>query len=313
MANDIRPLRLWVLADKKPGHTSQLHGLIGELQKITPLDMRWVDAEALSFRATDWLLRRWPEPSITTPPDIVIGAGSASHVLILLARRVFGCMAAVVMRPSIPLFLYDAAIVPRHDRPPTRDNILITKGVMNTVPSRTPDMVADQHTILVGGISKHFEWSSADIISQIREVTSVAPDRTWTVTNSRRTPADFASLIQAAKLPNVIFLSHEETPRGWLPEQLKKSQEVWVTPDSVSMVYEAITSGAATGLFSLKPIEHGRIHEGLDEILAAELYTPFERWQQTHALPPPRQPLREAERGARWLLDRYHSWRGARP
>lgn len=322
MTNDARPLRLWVLADNKPGHTSQLRGLIAELEKLTSLEVHWLDAEALPLRIKDWILKRWPTP-VTLPvsdlpapdlpaPDMVIGAGSASHGLILLARRVFGCMAVVLMRPSIPLFCYDAAIVPRHDRPPVRDNILITRGVMNTVQPRTADAVADQYTLLIGGVSKHFGWSSEDIVAQIREVAGDAPEKHWVLTNSRRTPEDFAALLNAAQLSNVSFLSHEETPRGWLAEQLKKSREVWVTPDSVSMVYEAITSGAATGLFSMQPLQHGRIHAGLDDILADGFCTSFERWQQTHVLPPPREPLHEASRGARWLLERYDCWRELR-
>lgn len=327
MPADNRPLRLWILADHKPGHTSQLHGLANRIVTLANVDVRWVDATLLRATWSDWLLKRWPEATVQASPhesqpprmreqeqqypDIVLGAGSASHMLILLARRVFGCMAAVVMRPSIPLFLYDAAIVPRHDRPPVRDNILITRGVMNTLLPRDANVKAELHTMLIGGISKHFEWSSAHVIGQIRQVLDAQPATHWVITSSRRTPADFKPLLLAANLPRVTFYSHDETPRGWLPEQLRQSAEVWVTPDSVSMVYEAITSGAATGLFKLEPLQHGRIHEGLDEILALELYTPFERWQQTRTLPPPRQQLWEAERGARWLLEKYQAWRKA--
>lgn len=308
MPNKSGPLRLWILADKKPGHTSQLQGLAQRLSVHAEIDIRWVDAEAVHSTWQDWLFKRWPEPEFPCPPDIVIGAGSASHGLILLARRVFGCMAAVLMRPAIPLFLYDAAIVPRHDRPPTRDNILITQGVMNTVQPRAAGVQATAHTMLIGGISKHYAWSSEQIISQIKQIANAQPDITWTLTNSRRTPDDFAQQLAAAALPQIRFVPHTETPRGWLANQLSLSIEVWVTPDSVSMVYEAITSGAATGLFSMEPLQQGRILAGLEMIKAKGLCTPFERWHTTHALPPPAEPLWEAERGATWLLARYQQW-----
>lgn len=313
MGTDTRPIRLWILHDHKPGHTSQLHGLANRIVTLGEVpgqvEVRWVDATLLKATWLDWVMKRWPESDFSEPPDIVTGAGSASHVLILLARRVFGCMASVIMRPSIPLFLYDAAIVPRHDRPPVRNNILITRGVMNTLLPRPADAQPTAHTMLIGGISKHFEWSSPQIIEQIKIVLNAAPDVQWVITSSRRTPEDFRPLLLAEKLPQVQFYSHNETPRGWLPEQLRQSAQVWVTPDSVSMVYEAITSGAATGLFSLEPLQHGRIHEGLDEILALKLYTPFESWQTSRQLPPPREQLWEAERGARWLLEMYTRWR----
>lgn len=302
------PLRLWFLADQKPGHTSQLQGLAQRLSVHAEVDIRWVDAEAVHSTWQDWLFKRWPEPDFLSPPDIVIGAGSASHGLILLARRVFGCMAAVLMRPAIPLFLYDAAIVPRHDRPPTRDNILITQGVMNTVQPRPAGVQATEHTMLIGGISKHYAWSSEQIIAQIKQIVSAHPNVIWTLTNSRRTPDDFAQQLIAEALPQIRFVPHTDTPRGWLASQLTQSIEAWVTPDSVSMVYEAITSGAATGLFSMEPLQQGRILAGLEIIKAKGLCTPFERWLNTQELRPPAEPLWEAERGATWLLARYQHW-----
>ncbi|CBL46047.1 Conserved hypothetical protein [gamma proteobacterium HdN1] len=304
-----RPIQLWVLHDHKPGHTSQLHGLVDRLNAIAAVEVRWVDATQIRFYWQDWLRKRWPEQGFTHAPDIVTGAGSASHRLILLARRVFGCMASVIMRPSIPLSLYDAAIVPRHDRPSERDNILITRGVMNTLKPREAGADAPEHTMLIGGESKHFVWSSEQTLDQIQQVLEAEPSQQWTITNSRRTPEEFGVALSQKRWPQVNFCPHTETPKGWVANQLTRSAQVWVTPDSVSMVYEAITSGAATGLFSLPPTQHGRIHEGLDQIRALKLYTPFEDWQQTHQLALPSEPLWEADRSARWLLERYDAWK----
>lgn len=308
-----RPIRLWMLADQRPGHTSQLRGLEERLHAHASVEVRWLDAVAIKADWRDWRLKRWPGPAPEEGPDIVIGAGSASHGLILLARRVFGCMAAVLMRPSIPLFCYDAAIVPRHDHPPARKNILVTRGVMNTVKPRTHNAEATAHTFLIGGVSKHFAWSSAQVIEQIRQIVATHPEHPWTLTNSRRTPEDFTALLAKENFPQVQFFPHEETPKGWLAAQLMASAEVWVTPDSVSMVYEAITSGAATGLFSLEPLRRGRIHDGLEDILAQDLCTSFARWHASRKLTPPRQSLWEAERGAVWLLEKYQQWQAQHP
>lgn len=312
MPDESAPLRLWMLTDHKPGHTSQLQGLAQRLQAHTDVDVHWLDAEKLQSQWQDWLLKRWPGPADLPAPDLVIGAGSATHALILLARRVFGCMAVVIMRPAIPLFLYDAAIVPRHDRPPLRDSILTTSGVMNTVTPRPSASPATAHTMLIGGISKHFHWSSAEIVTQIQAIVDANPAVHWTLTNSRRTPDDFGDLLQQKQLAQVTFVPHTETPRGWLATQLGQSSEVWVTPDSVSMVYEAITAGAAVGLFKLDPRAHGRILAGLNDIQAQHLCTPFTRWQTTRHLPVPSARLWEAERAACWLLDRYQDWKRRR-
>lgn len=305
--NTHHPLQLWVLTDQKPGHLSQLQGLVGRLSVHANVDIHWINAGLIKPTRSQWLRGRWPEKPKRTP-DIIIGAGSATHTLLLLARRAFACMAVVVMRPSLPLFLFDAAIVPRHDRPPVREHVLITQGVMNTVTPRQHNAKAELHTLLIGGISKHFEWSSERVVTQIKEIVAAQPDVEWTLTNSRRTPEDFKALMLATDIPQVHFFPHDLTPRGWLAQQLGNSCEVWVTPDSVSMVYEAITAGAATGLFQLKPLQQGRIHEGLKEILTLHLYTPFERWQKTGELNAPKTPLWEAERGAVWLLEQYRQW-----
>lgn len=309
MPAESRPLRVWLFADQKPGHTNQLQGLAQRLTAHASAEIRWLDVTSIKPHWRHWLCKNWPEPDITHAPDIVVGAGSRTHGLLLLAGRVFGCMTTVLMRPSIPLFMYDAAIVPQHDKPTSQDNILITQGVMNTVQPRAADTPAIAHTMLIGGVSKHYVWSSAEIITQIKQIVSAQPSIAWTITNSRRTPDEFTALLLAESLPQVTFLPHTETPRGWLATQLAQSAEVWVTPDSVSMVYEAITSGAATGLFCMEPLQQGRILAGLDAIKEKGLCTAFEHWQVSGVLPPPSEPLWEAERGAVWLLARYHHWK----
>jgi uncharacterized protein len=57
--------------------------------------------------------------------------------------------------------------------------------------------------------------------------------------------------VRATKVP------HQETGPGWLAGELARSAVVWVTADSVSMVHEALTAGAATGILPVPPAKAG--------------------------------------------------------
>ena len=88
------------------------------------------------------------------------------------------------------------------------------------------------------------------------------------ITSSASHAGRFPAIVACRKASAILF---NETPRGWLPEQLRQSAQV-SHADSVSMVCEAITSDAATGLFSLEPWS-GRIPRRADEISLKLPYT----------------------------------------
>jgi mitochondrial fission protein ELM1 len=72
------------------------------------------------------------------------------------------------------------------------------------------------------------------------------------MTTSRRTPAETEELLSKLSAKNLSFTPNEATDASWVSNRLKIASRVWVTVDSVSMVYEAITSGAEVGLLSLE-------------------------------------------------------------
>lgn len=51
---------------------------------------------------------------------------------------------------------------------------------------------------------------------------------------------------------NMRIFAHDETPVGWLEDTLNDSEIAWVTPDSISMVYEALSANCKVGVFDLK-------------------------------------------------------------
>ena len=150
----------------------------------------------------------------------------------------------VLMRPSIPIGWFDFCIAPSHDFPAGRvqPNLILTRGALNRVIPGKGEKTGK--LILIGGPSKTHGWDGPALLDMLAQATDRGG---WELTDSRRTPEGFLDQVRQA-LPGVTAISHHETPPDWVPEKLQSAKEVWVTEDSVSMIYEALTSGARVGL-----------------------------------------------------------------
>ena len=302
-----RPQRLWLLTDGKPGHRNQLRGLSERLQAHSEADVEWIDVHRYPVSLTALVRGRGNAPATLQKPDMLIAAGSASHRLLLTWKRQFNCFACVLMKPDFPLSWVDAAIIPEHDGVPARDNILLTRGVVNAVTPVAELPRLARGLILVGGPSKHFSWSSSTVAAQIHQLCRDATGIHWTLADSRRTPAQFREQVLINIPPNTELVPHETTRPDWLPRILGQVRQAWVTPDSVSMVYEALTAGLPTGLFDLAPRCKSRVAEGIDRLRSEHLVTGFSERQRLLTEQQARPELWEAERAALWLLERWRA------
>jgi mitochondrial fission protein ELM1 len=130
------------------------------------------------------------------------------------------------------------------------------------------------------------------------------------LTTSRRTPADFVHDVSVA-CPNIRVIPVEETGPTWVADNLAKSVEVWVTQDSVSMVYEALSSGAPVGIIEM-PAKEGphkpdasRIARGLNMLIADGSVCRFTEWAKTNTIPKTGTVMNEASRAATYILDHF--------
>lgn len=293
------PLVVWVVSDNKPGHLNQSLGLADALGRTTLTATHIVPA--LSPWRALWalLLKRTPN-KIAPRPHLILGAGHATHLTLLAARRASGGRAVVLMNPSLPRRCFDLCILPKHDGVAADERTLVTEGPLNRI--RVSDTrSAKQGLILIGGTSPHFAWDSAAIALQIKSILARTPDMSWTLTNSRRTPADF--LEQLSEHPNLTLVPHATAPADWLPSQLARCGTVWVTPDSASMVFEALTAGGDVAVFDLPVNPRSRVGWTLARLADAQRLTRFMRWCASGTLYPNHHPLAEAERCARWILE----------
>ena len=294
------PLQLLIIADGKPGHENQSSGLAQAIARHRPVHITRVSPVTPAEALQGWLFRRLPDAwHDITEPDLIISTGSRTHLSLVAAGRIFsGAFTVLLCSSSLPSRLFDLNVVPEHDSHRPGRNIVFTKGVLNKVtPSETSQ--PGYGLMLIGGESKHYHWDNDELIRQMAAVVAQTPETSWHLTNSRRTPENLANRIQQ-DLPTVTFHPWQETPAGWLPEQLVDAEKIWVTPDSVSMVYESLTSGNRVYLFNLKS-RKTRVSRGIEALQGHQ--TGYLR-DDIIVEPEVTQPLREADRIARIVLER---------
>ena len=294
-------LTIWRFSDGKRGHDNQSLGLTEALCRLAPCRVETVRATGGWLNFFNWLAGRFASGNGLPRPDLIIGAGHASHWPMLAARRAHGGKIAVLMKPSLPLAWFDWVITPVHDGLQESPTSLITQGPINRI---QPSTSQDPHKglMLIGGPSGEYGWSETALLKQIHLVALHHRELNWQLTTSRRTPAGFLQNLANLELPNLKAVAHDEVSPDWLPAQLAQSAQVWVTPDSASMVYEALTAGAAVGCFELPYARPGRVAGGLEKLAREKRLTLFPDWERSGQLPPNDHPLNEAGRCARQLL-----------
>ncbi len=297
-------LVVWRLTDGKPGHESQSLGLVEALADRVETETRTLSAPGMMASLGCLCTARLPLAASYPDPDLIIGAGHDTHLGLLAARRARGGRAIVLMTPTLPRRCFDLCIIPEHDQPPASDDIIVTRGALNRI---RPRRRAQQGPglILVGGPSRHFAWRDDDVIRQIAQLLQSEAATPWTLTTSRRTPPALAERLlemQDRRFGVVLF---EDTSPDWIAMQLGRAGCVWVSEDSASMVYEALTSGAPVGLLTLQRSHPSRLSQGLDNLVRSGWLGRFDDWQKGRPLTPPPAPLNEAARCADAILSRW--------
>lgn len=296
---------MWRFVDGLRGHENQIDGLIEALDARMPVSVHTIETPRAHRFATAW--RTLVGADTDTPPsaDLLIGAGSTTQLPMLAARRRRGGRVVVLMKPSLPLGWFDLVVAPAHDRIVRRDNVLVTRGAINRV---RPSSAKNPHQglMLIGGPDRRHEWEPLALEGQIATVASRHAEVRWCAASSRRTPAGFLERLRALGLENLETVDVADVDADWLPRTLATTSTVWVTEDSVNMLYEALTAGAATGLLELPKLGGSASHPPLEgDPVATGLVTRFDAWVRGARLAPPDTPLDEAGRCADWILERW--------
>lgn len=293
------PVSVGWFDDGRAGHRRQVQALVYALSERLP-----IREERLEPWGTGTQIKAWLRAGRRRPGNrrLVIGAGHDTHFSLLAARRSAGARSVVLMQPSLPLGCFDLCVIPEHDRPPDRDNVLETDGPLT--PLRPSDSRTDSGLILIGGPSRHFAWDTAFIWAQLGDLILTQPERAWVLTTSRRTPAEFLARMPETVRAHLAVHPFDELPAGWLDRQLPHAGCCVATPDSVSMVYDALACGIPCALLQLKGRENSRIAAAMRALLAQQRVRGAGAWIAGTPLPVTA-PVREAERVAAEIRRRW--------
>jgi len=307
------PLKVLIVRDGRPGHEEQSRAVVQALSGLTPVQQAMVRVPLPSFRTVavnavryfmDGRTTGWPRA------ELVIGTGTGTHLPMLAYRRRHpGVRVVTCMLPDRLLRnRFDLCLVPRHDRPPERSNIFLTWGPP-CMGGTQRDKDRHRGLVLVGGVDeKSHHWHTGTLISQVKAIVARCPEVTWVITSSPRTPVDTESALAALAGENVKvdFFPAEETYPGWIEQQYAASGLVWVTADSVSMLYEALTAGCSVGVLPVQwKKKDNKFQQGIDGLVSEQLVVPFDLWVTGQRPMPPGTFLDEAGRCAREILKRW--------
>ena len=295
-------LTVWRFCDGKPGHDRQTRGLVAAFARRTDVQEHRIDVGDGGFSLWATVCQRLGAVAALPDPDILLGAGRRCEWPLLASRYVRGGRAVYLMKPQLPLRCFDLCLVPHHDKSRHSAKILRTDGVLNDIVSTTAR--GDEGLILIGGPSKHFRWNNAQLLAQIRAIVHADPPSRWWIATSRRTPRDTVDALRREATDRITIMDSAQAPPNWLRERYASCHPIWVSRDSVSMLFEALSSGAAVGVIEVTPRNADRITTIASDLCRRQLATSFADWRSERQLRVSA-PLDEATRAATAIMSAW--------
>ncbi len=249
--------KIAVFLDGSPGHEKQTLGIVKQLKKKIDFEVIKcrVEKPSLIAQFINWFYYFWNPAQLmncnTADVDLAIGTGTHTHLSLLTAKKSSNIHIVTCMSPAPYLIdSFDLIFAPNHDNVASRENVVATVGPPNINENK------NQHEensvlILIGGADpKSHIWNDTAIIHSVEKLISYEADKKFVMSSSPRTPINTEEKLGeiAGSFPNVEFHRFKETPSGWVEQQYSRSRYVWVTGDSISMVYEALSSGCKVGI-----------------------------------------------------------------
>ncbi len=259
--NGNRLLRVAAFMDGSPGHEKQTKGIIEQLKKRISVDVIFVKVRKFSLFHQ---IIKWFKLFFITPDkfkidlsdcDLLIGTGTHTHLEMLLHKKKDKIPTVSCMTPSSVLKnRFDLLFIPYHDNPDIKENIVATIGPPSCCENLS-EHDGQRVLMLIGGTDpKSHAWNSNAIASHIESLIVHDMSKRYIISSSPRTPAETSRKIFTLSKyhDNVQFFDFKDTEPGWVEKEYYRCKHVWVTGDSISMVYEALSSGCMVGIIPVK-------------------------------------------------------------
>ena len=247
--------------DSKIGHEKQVQAILDNLALTQDLVIKEINvSNPVWLELFLYLLRIKPKQDLVA--DIIIGAGSATTIPMLRYKTGNKTKVISVMKPQFFESKFDLIVAPRHDYKVVPHNVFTYIGSIAKV--NINQDLENIGLIIIGGVNKHFNFDDDYLISQIDFIISLFPDTNWTVFNSRRTPKTFNERIKRNTAIGKFIDVHKNFEP--LDDYLSKAKLKFVTPDSVNMVFESLSSSGETYLFDMYSSKENKITRLIDEV-----------------------------------------------
>ncbi|WP_374664687.1 mitochondrial fission ELM1 family protein [Acinetobacter sp.] len=262
------------VSDGKAGHRSQAVGLYKAMQRqsVEQVAFQEILIDDLPVLSLIKAIFQHQMPVCAQAPDCIFGVGSHTQSRVLLLSKVYPAAKTVIlMKPNFPFGWFDHVIIPEHDGIPAQGNVLLSQGALNPIVNEQRHQ-PNRILIALGGSSKRHQWNDAKVLQALQQIIAQNADAEMILTTSRRTPAEFlAQLQQQSFASQMQIFPVEQTPQGWIFEEMQQAEAVWVTEDSVSMIYEALTAGCRVGIIEIDRLKADRIVKSVDALLEKKI------------------------------------------
>jgi len=310
-----KEMHIVCLLDGKPGHEKQTFGIIQALGKKIPTKVTKIKITPWSLWHSFLAVIRLNLPFSSSKkigdlnPDLLLCTGSRTHLQTLLYKKQYNIPAIACMAPDrIYRSKFDLCFVPIHDGFEQENNIVTTIGPPNCS-TNSRRHKEKNGLILLGGIDqKSHTWKSDDVLEKITKIITREPDISWLISSSPRTPEDTIVMLENMSLlhPQVTFYNYKDTSPGWLEQQYDNSNVVWVTADSVSMMFEALTAGCKVGVIPVNWKKRlNKFEKSVAFLVANKFILSFDAWIRKEDDWSEHDNLNEAQRCADIIITRW--------
>ena len=262
------PIDLRVLSDGLAGHEAQTLGIaealgvVPDLRRVAPRKLYQLIAPfgAVDPRETE---ARFGSPIAFPWPDIALAAGRRTLPYLKRLKRISGrkVFTVYVNRPATGARAADLVVAPLHDGLFGRTVVTPVTPANRVTPEllaklrRAPDprvgmLPAPRAALLIGGDNRHFKFTPP-VATALQDAVRALFAAGYSVmaTASRRTPASLVTALRPVLAEG----------GGWLWDGLGQNPYfsilacadiILVTADSVSMIGEAVATGAPVHIFA---------------------------------------------------------------
>ena len=311
----MQKIKIILFRDGRPGHEKQSRGVLNALKRYVDTDISEVMVAPQPLHKKCWIyfnyfMPLWVKNNKFQDVDLIIGTGSSTHIPLLSCKKQTNGRAVICMKPSLLISrLFDLCFVPMHDRPRKVANVFETIGPPNM------SEVSSSHDpkkglILIGGEnSATKKWDNDQLLSNIKALIQRAEIEKWTISTSPRTPDGVDSMLSemVRDKKGISYFSYKETEPGWIDQQYSVNKTVWVTGDSMSMVYEALSAGCNVGILPVDwKNKKNKYKYSSDYLKSRKLIITFNQWGEGDlAAWEEKNLLAEADNCAREIVKRW--------